>query len=115
MTNEEAIETLKYLKHSLMADSDYDRAVDLAIKALEQTDKIEESNFSTEQYKADLQGAYDCGYRESRFAKPKKGKWIKGHFNGSYHCSECDYIEDGKTTYCAHCGARMIPFKEDSE
>lgn len=28
----------------------------------EQTDKIEESNFSEEQYMADLKGAYDCGY-----------------------------------------------------
>lgn len=37
-------------------------ALDMAIKALKQTDKIEESNFSTEQYKADLQGSYDCGY-----------------------------------------------------
>ena len=37
-------------------------ALKMAIKALDQTDKIEESNFSTEQYKADLQGAYDCGY-----------------------------------------------------
>lgn len=37
-------------------------ANELAIKALEQTDKIEESNFSTEQYKADLQDVYDCGY-----------------------------------------------------
>ena len=37
-------------------------ALKTAIKVLEQTDKIEESNFSTEQYKADLQGAYDCGY-----------------------------------------------------
>jgi len=37
-------------------------ALNTAIKVLEQTDKIEESNFSTEQYKADLQGAYDCGY-----------------------------------------------------
>lgn len=35
---------------------------DMAIKALKQTDKIEESNFSSEQYKADLQNAYDCGY-----------------------------------------------------
>ena len=36
---------------------------DMAIKALEQepTTKIEESNFSQEQYKADLQCAYDCG------------------------------------------------------
>ena len=37
-------------------------ALDMAIQALEQTDKIAASNFSTEQYKADLQGAYDCGY-----------------------------------------------------
>lgn len=28
----------------------------------EQTDKIEESNFSMEQYEADLKCAYDCGY-----------------------------------------------------
>lgn len=28
----------------------------------EQTDKIEESNFSEEQYMADLKDAYDCGY-----------------------------------------------------
>lgn len=35
----------------------------LAIKALEQepTTKIEESNFSQEQYLADIQSAYDCG------------------------------------------------------
>ena len=34
-----------------------------AIKALEQepTTKIEESNFSQEQYLADIQSAYDCG------------------------------------------------------
>ena len=37
-------------------------ALENYIKMLEQTDKVEESNFSTEQYKADLQGAYDCGY-----------------------------------------------------
>ena len=28
----------------------------------QQTNKIEESNYSKEQYEADLQGAYDCGY-----------------------------------------------------
>lgn len=38
-------------------------AEECAICALEQTDKIEESNFSTEQYKADLQSAYECGYQ----------------------------------------------------
>ena len=41
---------------------DYEEFLDMAIKALKQTDKIEESHFSSEQYKADLQGAYDCGY-----------------------------------------------------
>ena len=39
-----------------------DEICKLAIKALEQTDNIEESNFSTKQYKADIQVAYDCGY-----------------------------------------------------
>lgn len=45
-------------------------ALGMAIKALEQKDKVEESNFSMEQYKADLQAdyeakqqeIYDCGY-----------------------------------------------------
>lgn len=37
--------------------------IDLVIKALEQEPKtkIEESNFSQEQYLADIQSAYDCG------------------------------------------------------
>ena len=48
-----AIEQLKLLGYGLGEKVE---------KTLEHTDKIEESNFSTEQYKADLQGAYDCGY-----------------------------------------------------
>lgn len=66
MTNEFAIKVLTELRGygDKFANIGFDRkeAIDLAIKALEQTNKIEESNFSTEQYKADLQGAYDCGY-----------------------------------------------------
>lgn len=37
----------------------------LNILPLKQTDKIEKSNFSTKQYKADLQSAYDCGYAKA--------------------------------------------------
>ncbi len=69
-TNEEAINTLKDILEEVTENDDsvcYVTVDDvdtlkMAIKALEQTDKVEESNFSTEQYKADLQGAYDCGY-----------------------------------------------------
>ena len=40
----------------------------LILELLEQepTTKIEESNFSQEQYKADLQSAYDCGYAQAK-------------------------------------------------
>lgn len=69
MTNKEAITLVK--DAFSIWESEYDtgndwseehEACDMAIKALEQTDKIEDSNFSTEQYEADLRGAYDCGY-----------------------------------------------------
>lgn len=67
MTREE-IEELKGLAASMGLYDDKNpckRAVILgkAIKALEQepTTKIEESNFSQEQYLADMQSAYDCG------------------------------------------------------
>lgn len=61
MTREEAINQLQDAKDGYQ---EYLSAeiIDMAIKALKQTDKIEESNFSSEQYKADLQCAYDCGY-----------------------------------------------------
>ena len=70
MTNKEAINKLKdILEEATKTDDsvcyvtvDDADALKVAIKALEQTDKVEESNFSTEQYKADLQGAHDCGY-----------------------------------------------------
>ena len=68
MTNEEAISNINELKidvkvHTVPHVADIiNESLDMAIKALKQTDKVEESNFSTEQYKADLQGAYDCGY-----------------------------------------------------
>ena len=68
MTNEEAKKAEKELNALLNMcnpsplTKELEDALKMAIKALDQTDKIEESNFSTEQYKADLQGAYDCGY-----------------------------------------------------
>ena len=34
--------------------------------AVEKTDMIDKSNFSQEQYKTDLQSAYDCGYEQAK-------------------------------------------------
>lgn len=67
MTNEEAIIYLERADTTVYKEikTKTAEALEIAIKALEQTDKIEESNFSTEQYKADLQGAYDCGYAKA--------------------------------------------------
>lgn len=74
MTREELIESLTMLKEQAQEYGDntfvwditinsFNFVIDSAIKALEQepTTKIEESNFSKEQYRADLQSAYDCG------------------------------------------------------
>lgn len=69
MINEEAAKILKLERASwsanpkLKVDQRLYDAIDVAIKELEQTDKIEESNFGTKQYKADLQSAYECGYQ----------------------------------------------------
>lgn len=76
MTNEEAIKIFKseldwaeQNRYPYISENKV-KAIKLAIKALEQTDKIEESNFSTEQYKADLQAAYDCGYAKALEQQP---------------------------------------------
>lgn len=64
ITREEAIERLNELDNIYNQLSYEDKeAIDEAIKALEQepTTKIEESNFSQEQYLAHIQSAYDCG------------------------------------------------------
>lgn len=47
----------------------------------------------------------------------KTGYW----FNEDYYpfnyfrCSECDYVEEGKHNYCARCGAKMMPYKENKD
>lgn len=39
----------------------------------------------------------------------KTGKWKKyeGRFDYNWECSECECSSYEKTSYCAHCGARM--------
>ena len=39
----------------------------------------------------------------------KTGKWQKyeGRFDYNWECSECECSSYEKTSYCAHCGARM--------
>lgn len=54
-------ETRKWMKTAWGIDAPLEPII-TAIKALEETDKIDESDFSSEQYEADLQAAYDCGY-----------------------------------------------------
>lgn len=69
MTREEAIHCLSVHSSTngsgLCTDEQHYEAKQMAIKALEQepceTQMIDKSNFSQEQYKADLQCAYDCG------------------------------------------------------
>lgn len=87
----------------------------LAMKQ-EPTTKIEESNFSQEQYKADLQSAYDCGVASVK-QKPRKGKWIsKPHVYGVSYCSECDFeLKIDDTNYCPNCGAKMEKRLEEVE
>lgn len=41
-------------------------------------------------------------------AKRKTGKWIDANFNYLFKCSECNYYDDIRTTYCPGCGARMV-------
>ena len=64
MTREEILEGLYEIKNwKCNGDAKTHEVVAEAIKLLEQesTTKIEESNFSQEQYLADIQSAYDCG------------------------------------------------------
>ena len=42
---------------------------------VEKTDMIDKSNFSQEQYKADLQSAYDCGFEAGKKAE-QEPRWI---------------------------------------
>jgi len=79
MTKEEILDGLYEIKNwKCNGDSKMHEVVTEAIKALEQepttkndlgvetTTMIDKSNFSQEQYKADLQSAYDCGYEQAK-------------------------------------------------
>lgn len=78
------------------------------------TTEIEKSNFSMEQYKADIDTAYQCGYEQGKKDSNRKGHWIR-HDNGKYHwylCSCCDAMagSDEKMmayNFCPNCGADM--------
>lgn len=68
MTREDAIAILKHKVLACLRGTKWGEALEMAIKALEQepTTKIEESNFSQDQYLADIQSAYDCGYEQAK-------------------------------------------------
>ncbi len=65
MTRTEAIGLLS----GLMFKGKLKEAIDMAIKALSQepkTQMVDKSNFDIEQYRMDLQGAYDCGFEAGK-------------------------------------------------
>lgn len=95
--------------------------IDKIMKALEQTDKIEESNFSTEQYKADLQAAYDCGYAkalEQTRCIPKNatnGDMIKAIFRHIKGSVLTDHKEVMVVSYKDFINWLNAPYKSDSD
>jgi hypothetical protein len=63
----------------------------------EKTQMIDKSNFDIEQYKTDLQSAYDCGYNEA--LSENKGEWIESkERSGHWYCSVCGGIHTDPET-----------------
>lgn len=93
------------------------KAIKAAIQALSQeptkTQMIDKSNFDIEQYKMDLDTAYECGKAEAR----QTGKWIDYSDEGYVECPFCEHAttcEDNidELHYCFYCGARMVEPQE---
>ncbi len=93
MTKEDAIKifnTLLLLGRCDCQKKEIEECLKMAIKALEQesceTHMIDKSNFSQEQYKADLQSAYDCGRAsvkpcEDCISRAELKKWLDMNFD----------------------------------
>lgn len=92
MTREEAIEILESQKNEHYKE-ELNEALDMAISALSEnkTQMIDKSNYDAEQYKTDLQSAYDCGY-------------YKGKIDG---IKECTAKLEKMNEELANCGADM--------
>lgn len=91
MTREEAKELFEdnftvINTHGHYTKEEEGQAQELAISALKPTCKIEESNFSMEQYRADMQSAYDCGKAEALkgFEGMTNGEVMKAVFPNCY-------------------------------
>lgn len=110
MTHDEMIDTLKGLVFGTFdrTTAKEREALDMAISALKPTCKIDESNFSMEQYKIDLQSAYDCGKAKALkgFEGMTNGEVIQALFpNGKViECDEATGYEqmlDEENSYCS--------------
>lgn len=113
MNREEAITALGDRNNLLWGMSKeeqeyYSKALDMAISALsaEPTCMIEKSNFSQEQYKADLQCAYDCGKAsvsaEGEYIKKEDTiEYLNDLFGEMYHVSFGNVLQsiDSLPTY----------------
>lgn len=135
MTDEEAITHIKSLGITNKNSTMY-KALDLAIKALEQT----ELNSSYNGVKTELKPCEDCiedcisredaikvvrkwfdkiqlngdicldGIRSLPSVTPQQrvGKWIlRNSFLMPYKCSECNYESERYYNYCPNCGLKM--------
>lgn len=56
-------------------------------------------------YGADLQNAYDEGYKKGKADAVRHGRWSKEW--GNYKCSLCGALDDFADNYCPNCGAKM--------
>ena len=81
----------------------------------EETCMVDKSNFSKEQYKADIDNAYNCGYEKGKNSRPQN-KWIKifeNPFTNGYVCPFCGHKIQvteqflPEVTECESCGADM--------
>ena len=77
-------------------------------------------------YGADLQNAYDEGYKKGKADAVRHGRWELDKETGSFFCSECNSEALLKAVviggclqelseYCPNCGAKMDKEKRDDE
>lgn len=108
MTRDEAIEIIESVSFFAPSDIDVDTALDMAIEALENNDKLAE----------DLQNClemYKKKKAEVEALKRKRGIWMpieqgdNGYSAGDFICSCCGKPNKcySVTDYCCSCGADM--------
>ena len=80
-----------------------------------QTQEVEKSNFDVNQYKADIDTAYECGKASVR----QTGEWKREQFpyyKDAWFCSECGRGQfHNNFNFCPNCGCRMVEPQESED